>query len=283
MGKTVSIFADGEIPKQLSFLQDIEVIQTTLPKENTEYDLLIIVDMSSDDRMGIFEALRDVSKSTICFDHHINTTTTADIVFAEPECASCGEIVYDFFIQNKIEITPQIANALYTALSTDTGCFLYPSTTAHTHRVAAALMEQGAYIELINYHCFRVYDRKLNHGLRQVLRNLKFRQGGQIAFSVLKKGSFDGEERDKFKQYISDIRGVRIGVFLMREDDKRTYYGSLRSHGELDVSRAARALGGGGHKNAAGFTVVGTYQKVMHQVLAEVEKTLEDGRISQHT
>jgi len=276
MGKDVKVFFDGEIPTQFSYMEGFDKIQTQMPVAGTMFDLLIIIDMSTADRMGAFQPIMGMAKKILCFDHHIGFDIKSDVAISDATRASCGEILYEFFIANKMQITRQIAEALYTSVSTDTGCFLYPSTSANTHFVAAELMKIGVDSEMIHYINFRVYDRHLIKGLKQILRNLRFRCGGQISFTRIKDGStYDAPERHKFKQYISDIKGVRVSI-LLSQDARHSYHVSLRSHGNVNVEIPAKHFGGGGHKNASGFTINGKYKKVVKQILAQVEKLLHD-------
>jgi phosphoesterase RecJ-like protein len=272
--KKADVFFDGGLSNQFDYLDGFKDIKTRLAEMKPSYDLLIIVDLNQLERLGLFQALIKRADKILCFDHHIGFNLNCEVAVADDSYASCGEIIFEVFKSQKIKITKQIANALYTAISTDTGRFLYPSTTPKTHLIAAALVEHGANTELINYRNFRVFDMKLIVGLKQIIRNLKFYKRGQISISLLKKGNrYDEAERTKFKSYVSDIRGVRVGVIITQEFGN-TFQVSLRSHGDLDVEIPARALGGGGHKNAAGFTISGKYRKVVKRIIAEVEKLL---------
>ena len=278
MGKKAEVFIDGVIPKQFYYLRGVDQIQTTLPTDK-QFDLLVIIDTSSEDRLSIFTELRAHCKKVLCFDHHLGINIKADRVVTNPDRASCGELLYEFFTANKVRVTPDMATALYTSVSTDTGCFLYASTTAYTHIVAAELINIGVDIQTINYYNFRVYDKRLVAGFRQVLRNLHFRNGGTISITRLtlrnnKKYQFDFEERHKFKQYASDARGVRASIFLTQEG-RNTHHVSLRSHGDVNVATVAKVFGGGGHKNAAGFTIHGKYTKIVKQIVHELEKVLQ--------
>ncbi|MDR0462045.1 MAG: bifunctional oligoribonuclease/PAP phosphatase NrnA [Christensenellaceae bacterium] len=271
--KNADMYFDGEVPAQFDYLEHYKDIKTKLDSDKM-YDLLIVVDTNTVDRLGVFQALLNRAQKVLCFDHHLGFNIKCDVVISDAKQASCGEILYDFFVDQKIKITKSMADALYTSISTDTGRFLYPSTTSHTHTVAAALFSAGANTDYINYTNFRVFDMKLIAGLKQILRNIRFFNNKQIALSRLKGAhKYDEAERTKFKQYVSDIRGVRASVIISQESRNR-FVVSLRSHGNVNVEVPARALGGGGHKNAAGFSIQGKYKKVVKRIIAEVEKVL---------
>ena len=274
LGKATTVFSNSDIPVQLSYLEGYGKIQTKFP-ENEKFDLLIVLDLNQSDRMGVFEPLLKCAKKVLCLDHHIGTPDfKTDVTIANSDYASCGEIIYEFFTSQKIKITKQMANALYTSISTDTGCFLYPATTAHTHLVAAELIKLGCDIELINYMNFRVFDKQFIMGLKQIFRNLRFKHDGQISYSMLKRASiYDDSQQTKFKQSVSDIKGVRASIIAAQER-RNVFHISLRSHGNVNVEIPARHFGGGGHKNAAGFTIRGKYKKIIKQIITEVEKLL---------
>jgi len=226
--------------------------------------------------MADLEPLMSMCENIIVFDHHIGLTINADLVISRPTASATGEIIFEFLLSNDVKITKPIADALYTAISTDTGCFLYPSTTAATHRAAAALMDTGIDIETINYSCFRAHDQKFITDIQKVLGKLKYRRGGEIVFVSLVMKRFAESDRDKIKQIVADIRGVRVSIIMARTE-KKMFYISLRSHGNVHVEKVARYFGGGGHKNAAGFNVEGRYKSIRKRVLRVVEDLL-DGR-----
>ena len=275
LNKKVEVFMDESPLKQFSYLDCTEIIKEIYPHD-AKFDLIICVDFNTSDRMGKNETIMKVSKKVLCFDHHIGFDIKSDLAVSDAKYAACGEIIYDFFRANDIEITKTIADALYTAVSTDTGCFLYPNTTSHTHIVAASLIEAGADIEKVNYINFRVFDKNLLSGLEQILRDLKFSRGGQISLTYLKDSErFNENEQHKFKQYVSDIKGVRASIFIA-DEGKNVFHVSLRSHGDVNVEIPAHIFGGGGHKNASGFTATGSYKSIAKHILAEVEKVIDE-------
>jgi phosphoesterase RecJ-like protein len=278
MGKTVNVFFDCKVlPRQFHYLDGYKGVINSGFAEKA--DLLIIVDLNVLDRMGVFECLYGQSDKVILIDHHIAAEfPAANVCISNKDAASCGEIVYEFFKSNNIKITPQIANALYTAVATDTGCFLYPSTTGDTHNITAELLKCGADLELVNYNNFRVYDRHLIIGIKTILKHMRFYCNGRVGISGLKREkyrgyTFDAEERDKFKKYIADVRGVVASAFFHR--DGAIWRCSLRSHGDINIEPIAKYFNGGGHKHAAGFSIKGSYANIVRQTVAQFERLFE--------
>ena len=282
LGKTVDVFFDAGVSgmsKQFSYLHGYEQIHTLTDAVKENYDLFFIVDLNTVDRLGCFEHLIDNAKKTICVDHHVGfNLKNIDVVISDPMRAASGEMIYEFFKTNNIKITREIADALWTSISTDTGCFLYPSTKPSTHIIAASLIECGADSENINYKLFREYDKRIIKGIREVLHNVKFYAGGKVAIIYLKKKYYLGynqEERNRFKHYVSDIKGVKISATI-GEDINGVCRVGLRSHDRYNVEEVAKTFGGGGHQHAAGLSIRGGWRRARKLVAAELEKLFAD-------
>jgi len=273
--KEIHVYVDGEVPQSLEY---IKLPITQLDDEN-EYDLLIVIDACEEHRLGENSVLIKKSKKVIVFDHHLNPTMKCDILVSDPERASCAEIMFEYFNHNKIKITKQMAEALYTGVSSDTGCFLFPNTTAFTHYVASELFKIGIDAAGINYLNFRVYDPKKLSGLLRILDNIKFLSEGRIAVTVLdyklvQRYSFKHDERHRFSRYATDASGVVVSLFLT-EAEPGEYNVSLRGNGSVNVAEIASRFGGGGHHNAAGLRINGKQRHVVKELVQEVEKSLD--------
>jgi len=271
--KSVDVFFDGEATRTFDYIEGFHDIKYEVA-ENAKFDLLIIVDMSTSDRMGKFESLLNVSKNIVCIDHHLGFNIgSASAVVSDCKSASCGEIVFDLLTHCKIKITKEIADCLYTAIATDTGCFLYPSTSGRTHKIAGELLDAGANFSKINYLNFRVYDRNFLGGLRRVLRNLKYFSNGKLVIC----NTFNTEEKHKLKHFISDMDGVMVSAF-MSQDGKKAWRVSLRSHGDYNIEPVAKVFAGGGHKNASGFLIKGSFKSARKQIAKQVEELVFGNR-----
>jgi len=288
MKKQVEVFIDGDIPPTLTYIEGVEAFRNVITlneesKKYCEFDLLVIVDTADKHRLGNNAFLLEKSKKVIVFDHHLNPSLkSVDLLISNPTRASCGEMMFEFFNTTKINITKPMAAALYTAISSDTGCFLFPNTTSHTHFVASELLKKGIDITTINYNNFRVYDPKTLRGLQEVLRKIYFVADGVIAitnldYKLVKRYKFDHDERHRFQRYASDAQGVKVSIFLT-EQEKNNFNVSLRSHGDINVAKIAKHFGGGGHKNAAGLTIKGRYRDIIKQIIEKVEKTLGNSK-----
>jgi len=277
--KRVDVFTEGPPPTNFLYLSGCErIIDINTFCFDTKYDLLLVMDLSDEPRMGSSSKLRTISKKVIVIDHHLNPTIDANIIVSNPQRASTGEIVYEFCIQNNIEITKTIAESLYTAVSSDTGCFLFPSTTPFTHIVASELLKMGIDFTEINYNNFQAYDRVKLASFLKVLRRIRFHKGGEISSIRLSRGfvkkyDFNSDERHRMQRYATDARGVKVSIF-MTERERNIYNVSLRSKGNVNVAAVAKQFGGGGHKNAAGITAYGKYKVLIKKILEKVEEVL---------
>ncbi|MBO4823560.1 MAG: bifunctional oligoribonuclease/PAP phosphatase NrnA [Clostridia bacterium] len=278
-GKTISIFADGDIPEKFFYMPKAREFNQHSAIEH--FDLLIVLDLSDVDRLGVWNSLTAKSDKIIVIDHHIKPAfNQADILIDLPQYASCGEIIYDLFELLKVKITFEIATALYTCITCDTGCFLFSNTTANTHRVAEALMAKHKIdIEAINFKNFRAYDRRNIPVVTYVLKNMKFEFGGRLSISVLpykfvKKWNLNYESRHGLFKYATDANGVICSIFIT-ELSKGEFNVSLRSLGTIDVAKIAQKLNGGGHRNASGATYHGSLKDLKQILVSEFAQVID--------
>ena len=284
MGKEkVDIWAEGSVSEQFNYIQGADGILDSEVFESgaelaTRYDLLVVVDTGDVSRIGKTAHILPWVDKVLVFDHHLEPTMKCDLMVTNPTRSSTGEMLFEFFIAHNINITKDMATALYTAVSSDTGCFLFTNTTWYTHYVAMELMKLDIDIDNINYVNFREYNPKILSGFVRLLKKLRFIHDGSIAITfishrMVKKYKFTHDERHRFQRYATDASGVRVSIFIT-EQDSGEFNVSLRSHGGIDVSAVARHFGGGGHRNAAGLTICGRYKNVINDIVGQVKKVL---------
>ena len=282
MGYTAAdVYIDGSISSTFAYMSECKNITTKPITEDFDkkYELLIVLDCADEKRLGVYTDLRKYCDKVICIDHHQNTSIEADVMITDPKRSSAGSMLYEYFTEYSVEITKDMATALYTSVASDTGCFLFSNTTSYAHRVAADLMERGIDFEKINYYNFRVYEASNIETLIYVLRNIKMHANKQIAviylsYGAIKKMKIDNDFRHKFQKYAEDISGVRASVCLS-ERERGIYHISLRSHGDTNVSQVAEHFGGGGHRNAAGITMKGNIKQVIKEIVDKLESALK--------
>ena len=207
-----------------------------------------------------FDAVRMGLTPVCAVDHH-GSNSLACPKLVEADKAACGEIVYALLQELGVMVTKRIAECLYVAVSTDTGCFKFSNTTANTHRTAAALIEAGADVYPINKVFF---DTKSFSRLRleaKLTDTMEFYADGTVGVCVMPKNllaefSVTEDDLDSISGFARSIEGVRIGVMIREVEDGLGKI-SLRTEAPYDASRICGLLGGGGHAAAAGASVPG--------------------------
>lgn len=262
-----------DAPETFSFLPGYNNIKVT---SNKKYDLGIILDCANLDRVGQNEDLLSKCKYTIVIDHHISNTKYGDINYVCGNISSCCQVVYDFFKENDIELSYDIAIALASGMITDTNGFRNDNIDSNTFLMAADLLKYD-----INFH--KVYEAVLfnktisKHNLMKIaLDRLEFLHNGKIAFTYLLKEDFENVgaklgEHEGIVDIGRSIEGVEVSVFV-RENDGFTI--SLRSTGSVDVNKVAMGFGGGGHKMAAGGQIDKSLQETKEIIINEIKKVL---------
>ena len=217
----------------------------------------------------------------LAIDHHPSNEGFAKELLLEGDKAACGEILHGLAEELGV-MTQTIANALYVAVSTDCGCFVYSNTTANTHRVAAALMEAGADYKRLNKKHFRTKSmaRMRLEGL--ILQNTELSHGGVVAvapISLSMMAEVGATERDAedIASLIGQIAGVRHSATI-RELKPGECKISLRTAAELNASHVCARLGGGGHAVAAGCTMSGSVEQAKTAILNAINAQVAEGR-----
>jgi phosphoesterase RecJ-like protein len=214
----------------------------------------------------------------LCIDHHAGNNGYADFTLLDPTAAATAELLYYVILEMGVEITPQIADCLYTGLSTDTGCFKFASTSARTHEVAARLIEAGAHLEALNTRLFESRSRERMEAERIARDHLEYYIDGRCALIYLTRDEIaaSGVEPADLEELTGlpvSIRGVEVGLTL-RQQPGGSYRISVRTDHGVDACAIAKRLGGGGHSRAAGCELLGNLENTKSAILAEVEAEL---------
>ena len=247
------------LPIEYRFLPLEEVFHE--PPADMADRTVIFLDCGNIDRMPV-EWLTAGGNDVINIDHHHDNTCFGDINLVEVGASCTAEIVYDLASLLGAKITPEIASALYVGLITDTGKFMYENTNAHTHRVAADLIEAGVDVD-DTYR--RLYENVPLEKLRLVSRALDgitSHCDGRLAISYITTADYEAtgaseEMTEGLIDHLRSIDGVKVAAVIrdLGNRGRAARKVSLRSSaGDVDVSAIARKNGGGGHKRAAGFS-----------------------------
>lgn len=267
----VDVFLE-EPKKVFSFLKDFDKIRHE-HGEDASYDLLILLDISSKDRVGVVRDLIDSTEKVLCIDHHRTNNDTYTWFFNDPEASSTSEVVYRFLEPDRI--SEKCAEALYMGIAHDTGIFQYQNNSPETMRVAAKLMEKGIpYSSIID----RTYYQK-SYAENQILGRALIESflffDGKVIVSAIKERTMKffgvtARDMDGIVNQLRNTIGVEVAIF-MYETDWLEYKVSLRSKEYIDVSRVASVFGGGGHARAAGCTIQGMHRDVINAIAKELD------------
>ena len=261
LGKDVVMYLSGTAPTpgEYGFL-DLSEVQRELPADLGER-VLIAVDCANERRIGPENGPGDGAKTVVNIDHHHDNSSFGSVNLIVADASSTAEIVRDVLRDLDVALTPEIAAALYVGLVTDTGRFQYTNTTPKSLRLAAELVEAGADVHGIFQHVYETVQFAKLKLLARALERAQLFEGGRLVVSYLLKDDFGdvGAEEPYSEGIIDYLRAVEGAemVALIREPPRNEGPArriSLRSsHDEVDVSAIARASGGGGHRQAAGF------------------------------
>jgi bifunctional oligoribonuclease and PAP phosphatase NrnA len=244
--------------------------------------VLVAVDCASPNRVGAEPGLVETAPFTVNIDHHHDNPRFGDVNLIVEDASSTGEVLSDVFRELDVELTPEIAEALYIALVTDTGRFQYANTTPKALRLAADLVEAGADVHRVFQGVYENVQFAKLKLLARALDRARVLQGGEIVVSHLLRDDFAavGASEPYSEGIIDVLRSVEGSVVsaLIREpprDGAPPRKVSLRSSvDEVDVSAIARKSGGGGHREAAGFSSDLEIEEITEFIVREVTAQL---------
>jgi len=237
--------------------------------------VIVAVDMATEALM-LYGGEQFLGKTQLCLDHHPSNTFYAAETLLQTECGGCGELIWDLLEAMEVEISKDMAEAVYIAVSTDTGCFRFSNTTARTLHTAAKTVEHGADIAPINRLFFEIKSRGRLQLEARIMANMEFFADGKVAVCCLPQAWVEElevteDDMDSISGFPRTIDGVMVSV-LVRDSEPGKAKMSVRAAPGYDASAYCARLGGGGHKTAAGVVVRGTLEdgkNAMLQVLKE--------------
>jgi len=274
LGKKVRVWNEDGMLEKYSFLPRADLL-TKPPHAAEDVDVAIALDTAIQNRLGTaFTAVRS-AKIWINIDHHLSNPGYGDLVHVDPTAPATGQIIFDLIKSQDFPFDREIAENLYAAISTDTGSFQYPKTSARTFEVAAELVCTGIDVGQLSQQLYENYPRRRVELLRELLRTMRFERDGRVAsFSLSLQTAAElqvlPEDNEGLIDHLRAIRGVIVAVFFEELADGKVRV-SMRSKSDaVDVCAICQKFGGGGHTLAAGARVRGTLAEVERNVLEEI-------------
>lgn len=286
LGKECVILSPDNIPQRLTFLngENIKLICTKqeYEKEDLSSFTFITVDVASCQLLGELESVFFKHNNYLAVDHHKISTVDSRFLCLDENASAAGEIIYEI-ICNLEKITgtklfdKNIADNIFGAISSDSGCFKYSNTTPKTHIIASLLLSMGADGALINY---KLFDLKTSVQIAVealAYQSIQYYENGKIAFiylsdESLEKAGATQDDAQTVPQLARSIEGVQIGVFMKQKGDGKFKF-SVRSNNECDMADLCQKVGmGGGHKKAAGCTVSAKDEIEAREIFLKIAK-----------
>lgn len=274
-GKNVRVITCEEIVGNFAFLKD--GLKTD---EDFVCEKVVSVDVATPSLLGVnrekYENIID-----LCLDHHVTNDMEATYKYVDSESAAAGEIVLKLIDALGVEIDKHIANCLYTAIATDTGCFKYSNTTGDTLRAAARLLDLGCDSQMINYTFFELTTRKRVELEKYIYDTMEFCCDGKCAViyitcDIVNKLQLTDDDMGGIESIPRRIEGVRLGLTI-KEKAENLCKISARTNGDVSANEFCKNFGGGGHAAAAGCAINENIQKVREMIISKAEEVLNEG------
>lgn len=283
LGKRDVVVLDADpVPYNLRFLLGAaDVVRELSPAQRAAgFDVVCVLDCNRPEALGSAAGVLSCGSSLLVIDHHDPVWSASPegvptpVVVSDTAAAATGELVYRLAVELGVDLSPQLAECLYTTLVTDTGSFRYGSTTPVAHAIAAALLSCGVDPWRVASQVYESQPLERIQILGEALRNLVLSSCGRLAVLrvghelVARAGGADSSLLDGLINHARSIRGVEVAAQLL-EVSPDLFELTLRSRGQVDVGRLAQRLGGRGSHYAGRCTVTGPVGEIIAQLTAQ--------------
>ena len=274
LGKQVVAWNETGLPDSFRFLRYSELI-TMPPAEARAFDLAIALDTATKQRLGTtLNAVRS-AKCWINIDHHASNPAYGDLNYIDTAAPATGQVIYEFLQSQGLPLTHEVADALFVAISTDTGSFRYPNTAIRTFEIAAELISSGVNAGELARCLYDSYPKRRILLLGELLRDARFDAEDRVASMTLTRQTKERyqvkpEDIDGLIDSIRAVDTVVVAIFFEELEEGRIRISMRSKNYRIDVNRLCSELGGGGHTLAAGARVRGSLTEVSAKVLERV-------------
>ncbi|MCL2623002.1 MAG: bifunctional oligoribonuclease/PAP phosphatase NrnA [Planctomycetaceae bacterium] len=281
LGKEVRLLNADRVPPDLRFLNgtdDIEYLNTFREVPDNQawldsVDVIVVLDTISWAQLGPMKPILQAHKGTIvAIDHHVFGDDIGAVVFSDPDAEATGRLVFEAARHLDVELTPDMATALYAAITTDTGWFRFSSVTDRTFAVAAELVRAGASPHVVYNHLYEQASAGKIRLIGRALAKVELHLDGQLAFTSILLNDFaqadavPSDSEDIVNQTLA-IGGTKMAVIVV-EQQSGEFKISFRSRCKVDCSKVAARFGGGGHRQAAGASQNLPYDELRTTLIA---------------
>jgi phosphoesterase RecJ-like protein len=265
--KDAEVIMRDPVPHSYRHLPAWQKVRVT-PSVDRNYDAVFVIECSDISRPGLVNLDKQY---VVNIDHHSTTALFGTINWIDSTASAVGEMIYNLCKATGVRVTKEIAECVYTALITDTGSFHYSNTTERTFKVASELVRTGVKPAKTAESIFASYPWSRIQLLGDVLSTARRDTSGRVAcmrqtLDMQQRSKAAEEDTDGFVNYPLTVAEVEA-VALLKECAPEVYRTSLRSKGDVNVARVAELFGGGGHRNAAGCTLTGSWDDAEHRII----------------
>lgn len=266
LGKTAYVLEDPQVPPKYQYL-----LQGITKTDAEEQDVVVSVDVAAPHMLSeVSRHLED--RLCLRIDHHGSATPFGELELVDSTAAACGEIIYDLLTHLNVQLDVPMANALYTAVSTDTGCFRYANTTSQSYLVAAACKAVSPELTDITRELFDTVTLGRLRLQGWIVENMQFLQSGQVAivaipYKLKEQLGLTEADMENISGFPRSIEGVKLAATL-REEEEGPVKISVRAVPGWDAAAVCEKFGGGGHKGAAGAGLDMPLQQAVEAVKA---------------
>ena len=278
LGKQVKVWNEDGMLDKYRYLPSSDLV-TRPPAEPEEFDVAIALDTGVENRLGTCQKAVKQAKIWINIVHHISNARYGDLVHVDPTAPATGQILFELFQSDNLPVTPEMADNLFVAISTDTGSFQYPNTTARTYEIGAELLKAGVNVGKLSQLMYESHPRRRILLLRELLNTMHFSANNQVASFALSMDTIQrlGSESEDTEGLIDTLRGIEgviVAAFLEELPEGKVRI-SLRSKDpKVDVCKICALFGGGGHTLAAGARTRGSLPEVQEKVLTAISNEI---------
>ena len=280
MGKTVYLVNEDGVPESLAFMAGSEKV-TTPPAEPLEVEVAIALDTATKPRLGD-KSLHAAGKAKLWvnIDHHVSNPAYGDLNIIDATSPATGQIIYHLIRALDMPLPAETRDAVYVAVSTDTGSFQYGSTTAATYELGADLIRRGLDVGKINEDTYDNHPFRRLELMRELLNTLEISADGKIANwelrdAVRQKLDLQPDDSEGLIDLIRAVKGVKVAVFFEELEGGKIRVSMRAKDKGVNVCEVAMKFGGGGHVLAAGIRMAGPWNDAKVAVLAALEEALK--------
>ncbi len=287
IGKKVHLVNESAIPAVYRFLPSINSISHRMDAAET-FDTVVVLDCGSPERVGTLISRIQKAPMIINIDHHMTNTLFGHLHLVDPDACATSELIYRIIKQFNIPFTCPIATAIYTGILTDTGSFRFSNTNQAAFAICTEMIAAGADPYDVAQHVYGHYSLGRIKLLNLALDSLEISPNGRMSVisvtqRMLKMTGTQAQDIDGIINYGRRIEDVQVAVLIHETKSesktpgrgRRDFHVSLRSDGDINVADIAARFGGGGHANAAGFSVKSTLAEIKAKMYEISETTPE--------